>query len=62
MEGKMSRAFVTENDSWDYCTKAGETCFHAERGRECRRQDCQYVKKSDTETNEQSTDEGAEKQ
>ena len=43
----MSRAFVTENDSWEYCIKAGDTCLHAERGRECRRQDCEYVIKSD---------------
>ena len=43
----MSRAFVTENDSWDYCTKAGDTCLHAERGRECTRQDCEFVEKAD---------------
>ena len=56
----MSRAFVKENDSWDYCAKAGETCFHAERGRECRRQECEYVQKSDAAPDKPSKEEKTE--
>ena len=52
----MSRAFVKENDSWDYCPKAGDTCFFAETGRECKRQECEYVSTSDTAPIDENAD------
>jgi hypothetical protein len=52
----MSRAFMKDNDSWDYCTKAGETCFYAERGKECKREDCEYLKFSNPVQSKKKTE------
>jgi len=41
----MSRAFVTENDSWEYCPKAGERCMMAEKDKECRDERCEHALK-----------------
>jgi len=41
----MSRAFVSENDSWEYCPKAGERCMLAETHSECTSADCPHASK-----------------
>lgn len=46
----MSRAFVTENDSWEYCPKAGERCMLAENGIECQSDYCRHASKKMPET------------
>lgn len=48
----MSKAFVTGNESWEYCIKAGERCVMAEQGRECRDKDCEYATKTESLTDE----------
>ena len=42
----MSRAFVLENDSWEYCPKAGERCMMAQKGRECKDTSCEHASKT----------------
>jgi len=42
----MSRAFVSENDSWEFCPKAGERCMMAEKNKECRDENCEYASKN----------------
>jgi len=47
----MSRAFVSENDSWEFCPKAGERCMMAEKDKECRDERCIHAKKIVTPSN-----------
>jgi len=56
MEGeeKLSRAFVSENDAWEYCQKAREHCMMAERGKECKVQHCPYESNRKPSTVEQT--------
>ena len=49
----MSRAFVCENDSWEYCQKAGERCMMAEKDRECTSKSCQYASKPEAPADRQ---------
>ena len=42
----MSRAFVSENDSWEYCPKAGEHCMMAEKNKECKDERCVHTTKT----------------
>ncbi|MCL2166773.1 MAG: hypothetical protein FWH49_08895 [Clostridiales bacterium] len=50
----MSRAFVSENDAWEYCQKVGEHCMMAERGKECRVQHCPHETKGKPPKNEEN--------
>ena len=42
----MSRAFVSDKEDWVYCAKAGERCFYAASGKDCRRKDCEHYSKA----------------
>jgi hypothetical protein len=53
----MSRAFVSENDAWEYCRKAGEHCMMAEKDKECASQDCPHTSKIVASVKKQSTEE-----
>jgi len=57
----MSKAFVTGNESWEYCIKAGERCVMAEQGRECRDKDCEYATKTESLTDEKQGSDSQDK-
>lgn len=38
----MSRAFISDKETWEYCPKAGERCVHAAADRECTRRECEH--------------------
>ncbi len=44
---KMSRAFVSDKEDWEYCAKAGQRCLHAQPGRECSVVECPHFIKTE---------------
>lgn len=38
----MNRAFVTEQDGWNYCVIRGRTCRDASLRGQCERERCKY--------------------
>jgi len=53
----MSKAFVTDNDPWEYCVKAGERCVMAEQGRKCYSKDCEFAEKPEALPDERQSSE-----
>ena len=57
----MSRAFVSDNEPWEYCIKAGERCVMAEQGRECRSKTCEFSTKDEPASDENKGSESRDK-
>ena len=56
----MNRAFVTEQDGWNYCVIRGRTCRDASLRGQCERESCKYPADEPQENAPQKTSQEAQ--